>query len=110
MDGLLLSDDALNARYINYIREFVEKFMTDKAFQDQIHNHIEALQDDFTKEPWGFMAQGFSIDLSQYDHWLHMIDNGSYTPFLSKVQSRSSWIKNQLQALDAGSFSRDLMA
>ena len=108
MAGPLLSDDALHARYIDYIREFVDNVMTDKVFLDQIHNHLEALQDDITKDSWGMFAQSFSLELAQDDQWLHMFANLPYIPFLPAVRARATEIKKQLQALDAGSFPRDL--
>jgi len=108
MVGPLLSDDVLHARYIDYIQEFVDNVMTNDAFLDQIHDHIEALQDDIIKDPYSYQVQDFSLELSQGDQWLHMFDSKPYIPFLPAIRARSAEIKKQLQALGDGSFPREL--
>ena len=85
MVGPLLSDDVLHARYIDYIQEFVDNVMTNDALLDQIHDHLEALQDDIIKYPYGYQVQDLSLELSQGDQWLHEVDSKPCIPFLPAV-------------------------
>ena len=85
MVGPLLSDDVLHARYIDYIQKFVDNVMTNDALLDQIHDHLEALQDDIIKYPYGYQVQDLSLELSQGDQWLHEVDSKPCIPFLPAV-------------------------
>ena len=82
--------------------------MTNDALLDQIHDHLEALQDGIIKDPYGYQVQDFSLELSQGDQWLHEVNSKPYITFLPTFRARSAEIKKQFQALDDGSFPRDL--
>ena len=56
MIGPHLSDDVLHARYIDYIREFVDNVMTNDALLDQIHDHLEVLQENIIKDSYGYQV------------------------------------------------------
>ena len=75
---------------------------------DQIHDHLEVLQGDIIKYPYGYQAQEFSIEMAQGDQWLDEVVSKPYIPFLPAVRASSVEIKKQLQAMGGGSFSCDL--
>mmetsp|Transcript_45226 Transcript_45226/g.110175 ORF Transcript_45226/g.110175 Transcript_45226/m.110175 type:complete len:983 (+) Transcript_45226:54-3002(+) len=107
MAGPLLTDDALLAKYINYVEEFVGDVMTDEAFLDQIYNHLLAIKDEVAKDDWNDFAFYFeSLELSQGDKWLHDIFGTKYVPLLPAMRARSAEINKQLEAISAGTIPR----
>ena len=108
MAGPLLSDDNLRAQYVEYVREFVDDVMSNEDFLSQLRKHIEAIEDASKSDPWNDFAPLFDAELSSGDTWQYTFGSETYVPLLPAMRARAQEIEKQLEAIDSGTFPRDL--
>lgn len=107
--GPLLTDESLRAKYLSYVKQFVDEIMTDEEFLKQIHDHLVAIKDEALKNDWNDFAFVYeSLELSDEMDWYHDFQVAKYISFLPALRARAAEIQQQLKAVEAGSFPRSL--
>jgi CotH kinase protein/Lamin Tail Domain len=100
--GPLLLKPDLHARYLEYVRDFIDQAAGKADFLEEVHNHVTAIYRYVREDYWymgGEYPAQFSMDGSDWDHsWRQPI-----VPFLV---ARVDDIREQLKALDAGTIAR----
>mmetsp|Transcript_21905 Transcript_21905/g.47372 ORF Transcript_21905/g.47372 Transcript_21905/m.47372 type:complete len:935 (+) Transcript_21905:136-2940(+) len=115
--GPLLTDDALRAEYIEYVREFVDEVITNEEFLTEVEDHLASIKDLVMVDPWNDMASVFeSYEMNGGDEWLRFLDIGfldedgpprPYVPLLPALRTRAADVQMQLAALDGGTYPRE---
>jgi len=113
--GPLLSDPDLRGQYVEYLREFVNDVMTDDDFLGQIQAHLDAIKDDVVLDIGGvnFLLE-LAVSGSDEGTWLpdlpapDIFGNQVQYTLLGMIRTRATEIEKQLDAIDAGTFPRDL--
>jgi hypothetical protein len=102
--GPLLSNATLHAQYIEYVRSFVDQVIGNASFIKQIREHGKAIQQDVTVDDW---SQGgvYFEDNIKTDPTLWNKKDAKF-PLLPLYAARVTDVRNQLEALDNGTFPR----
>jgi len=112
--GPLLADPDLRGQYVEYLREFVNDVMTDDGFLGQIQAHLEAIKDDVSDDIADSFLQELAVSGSDEGTWLPdlpvpaFIGGKVHYTLLGMIRARATEIRKQLDAIDAGTFPRDL--
>ena len=113
--GPLLTDDALRAEFIEYVREFVDEVATNEEFLTQVEEHLASIKELVIVDPWNTFAPFFeSYEMSGGEEWLRFIDAGlgeetprPYVALLPALRARAADVQMQLAALDGGTYPRE---
>ena len=100
--GPLLLKPELHARYLEYVRDFIEQVAGKEDFLEEVHNHVTSIYRYVREDYWymgGEFQIQFSMDGNDWDHsWRQPI-----VPFLV---ARVADVREQLKAIDAGTMPR----
>jgi hypothetical protein len=108
IDGPLLTDDVLRAEYVEHVRDFVNNVMSNEDLLLQIEEHLTAIKDLVAVDPWNEFASIFeSFEMAKGNEWRQSFNGGLYVLFLPALRARAADIKEQLAALDAGTYPRE---
>lgn len=102
--GPLLSDPILHAKYIEYVREFVDTVFANETFIQELVDH-QAAQDKYVrKDFWSFYGAFYDNELTpESSKWE---ETGDDFPLLPTMKARAEDVRAQLAAIDAGTFAR----
>jgi hypothetical protein len=94
-------NEAHMQKYLDYSRKFLDEIFTNQDFLDQIKTHLEAQKSFVSDDPWWF-----GYDYDQEIKAPECNEMAESCPVLSFFRQRAAIIKEQLDALDAGTFPR----
>jgi len=106
--GPLLSDPDLRGQYVEYMREFVNDVMADDGFLAQIHAHLDAIKDDVSETLSASFPAELAVSSTDDSTWLPTGGAAVQFTLLGMIRARATEIKKQLDAIDGGTFPRDL--
>jgi hypothetical protein len=101
--GPLLTNATLLAKYIDYVRIFVDEVIGNASFIEQIQHHGQAIKNEVALDYWSEGGAYFDVNLS-LDPTLWNKDQMS--PLLPLYVARVADVREQLDALERGTFPR----
>lgn len=100
--GPLLTNETLHAKYIEYLRSFVDTILRNQSFIDEMMNHGQAIESYVPSDFWSTRGYYFPFEKTpNASLW-----NISTRPFLPFLAARTKEVLQQLEALDSGTFPR----
>jgi hypothetical protein len=100
--GPLLLKPALHARYIEYVRDFVEQVAGAPDLLEEINNHARAIYP-FVRDDFWYIGGNYPIQFSTNPNdWQGNIRQ----PLIPFLLGRVEDVREQLQAMDEGTFPR----
>ena len=104
--GPFLNDNPdLQARYVEYIRQFVDEVMDNQEFIEEIMRHAETIRVDVADDPWSYGGRYFDDELSpDAASWRTGGGPGRF-PLLPMYKARVESIREQLVAIENGRLS-----
>jgi len=106
--GPLLSDPVLHSEYVEYVRDFVETVVGNASFIEEMMQHAAAIKEDVIEDYWSDGGIHFDAELSpDASEWnTNTTLLISQPPFLPLLKARVAAVREQLEAIDAGTFPR----
>ena len=102
--GPLLTNDSLRAQYVEHVKDFVDNVANEEFFK-VVEIHLAALKDLVAEDPWGDYAPLFeSVEMAEGESWI--IEYPPGVAFLPALRARISGVREQLKALEAGTYPR----